>query len=65
MIVVEGGAVALASWLWKKADDADTDSMETLLITAWIFAMVVAIAVGIALISTIVLGTIKLFSLYG
>lgn len=65
MIVVEGGSVALAVWLWKKIDYADTDSMQTLLIVAWIFVLVVTVAVGIALVATIILGTSRLFSLYG
>lgn len=65
MIVAEGGAVALAVWLWKKIDYADTDAKEDWLIVAWVFVLVVAIAVGIALIATVILGTIRLFSLYG
>ena len=65
MIVVEGGAVALAVLLWKKIDDADMDFEETWLIVAWIFTLVVAVAVGIALVATVILGTTRLFSLYG
>lgn len=64
MIVVEGGAVTLAVWLWKKIDDADTEIMETLFIVAWIFTLIVAVAVGFALFVTIILGTNRLFNLY-
>ena len=65
IIAVEGGAVSLAVWLWKKIDYVDTDAKESWLIVTWIFAMVVVIAVGIALVATVILGTTKLFSLYG
>lgn len=60
----EGGAVVLARWLWNAADETCSDVAEGLYITAFIFALIFAVAVGIMLAASAVLGTIRLFGMY-
>lgn len=64
LTLVEGGSVFLVVWLWKLADVADSDAKETWCICGFIFAIILAVAVGIMLASSAVLGTIRLFGMY-
>ena len=64
LTVAEGGSIFLAVWLWKLADEVDSDAKETWCICGFIFAIIVAVVVGIMLVSSAVLGTIQLFGMY-
>ena len=64
LTVTEGGSIFLAVWLWKLADEVDSDAKETWCICGFIFAIIVAVVVGIMLVSSAVLGTIRLFGMY-
>lgn len=64
LTVVEGGVVVLVRWLWRVTYKTDSDAVEGLCITALIFAIVGAVAVGIMLAASAVLGTIRLFGMY-
>lgn len=66
LTVIEGGSIFFAVWLWKLADEVDVNSeaKETWCICGFIFAIVVAVAVGIMLAASAVLGTIRLFGMY-
>lgn len=64
MIIVEGGAVALAWWLWKAIDEASTTAREDLFIVAFAITVILIIVLGIVLVASAVLGTIQLFGMY-
>jgi len=64
MTCAEGGAVSLALWLWKLFDDADSDAKENWCICGFIFAIILAVTVGIMLAASAVLGTMRLFGMY-
>ena len=64
MIIVEGGAVALAWWLWEAIDEASTASREDLFIVAFAITVILIIVLGIVLVASAVLGTIRLFGMY-
>lgn len=64
LTVIEGGSIFFAVWLWKLADEVDSEAKETWCICGFIFAIVVAVAVGIMLAASAVLGTIRLFGMY-
>lgn len=64
LTVVEGGSISLTRWLWKMADEACSDGVEGLYVTASIFAFILAAAVGIMLAASAVLGTMRLFGIY-
>lgn len=65
LTVVEGGAVSLTVWLERKIDDADLTCANYLLIVALAFALIIAVAAGVMLLASAVLGTIRLFGMYG
>lgn len=64
LTVVEGGAVFLAVQLWKLDNEVDFDAKDVWYVCGFIFAIVVAVAVGIMLAASAVLGTIRLFGMY-
>ena len=64
LTVVEGGSIFLAVWLWKMCDEVDSDAKETWCICGFIFAIILAVAVGIMLAASAVLGTMRLFGMY-
>ena len=64
LTVVEGGVVILVWWLWKLADEVDSEGKETWCICGFIFAIILAVAVGIMLAASAVLGTVRLFGMY-
>lgn len=64
LTIVEGGSVFFAVWLWKLSDEVDSDGKESWCICGIIFAIVLAVAVGIMLAASAVLGTVRLFGMY-
>lgn len=64
LTVVEGGMVLLVRWLWRMACKTDSDVVEGLCVAAMIFAVVGAVAAGIILAASAVLGTVRLFGMY-
>lgn len=64
LTIVEGGAVVLMVWLWEKIMNTDSELPETLYTVAFIFALIVVVAVGLMLITSAVLGTMKLFEMF-
>ena len=64
LTVVEGGAVSLAVQLWKLCDELDSDAKEIWCTCGFIFTIVVAVAAGIMLAASAILGTIRLFGMY-
>lgn len=60
----EGGSIFLAVWIWKLFDKADSNAKEDWCICGFIFAMILAVTVGIMLAASAVLGTIRLFGMY-
>ena len=65
LTVVEGGSIFIAVWIWKLFDEADSNAKENWCICGFIFAIILAVAVGIMLAASAVLGTIRLFGMYG
>jgi len=65
LTVVEGGAVSLAVWLWKKIMETNSSLWEALCTTAFIFTLFFAAGGGIMMAASAVLGTMKLFGMYG
>ena len=64
LICAEGGSVFLAVWLWKLTDEVDSEAKEDWCICGFIFAVILAVAVGIMLAASAVLGTMRLFGMY-
>lgn len=64
LTIVEGGSIFFAVWLWKLCDEVDSDAQETWCMCGFIFAIVLAVAVGIMLAASAVLGTIRVFGMY-
>lgn len=64
MIIVEGGAVALSWWLWGAIDEASTTNRGDLFTVAFAITVVLIIVLGIVLVASAVLGTIRLFGMY-
>lgn len=64
LTVVEGGSIFIAVWMWKLFDKADSNAKENWCLCGFIFAVIMAVAVGIMLAASAVLGTIKLFGMY-
>lgn len=64
LTVVEGGSIFLAVWLWKLTDEVDSEAKENWCICGFIFAIILAVAVGIMLAASAVLGTIRLLGMY-
>lgn len=64
LTVVEGGSIFLAICIWKLFDKADSNAKEDWCICGFIFTIILAVAVGIMLAASAVLGTIRLFGMY-
>lgn len=65
LTVIEGGAVFSAAYLWNLIDAADSEAKENWCLCGFIFAVTVAVLVGIMLTASGVLGTIRVFKMYG
>lgn len=65
LTIGEGGSIFLAVWIWKLFDEVDSYAKENWCICGFIFAIIVAVAIGIMLAASAVLGTVKLFGMYG
>lgn len=64
LTVVEGGMVILVWWLWKLFDKTDSEAKADWCICGFIFTIILAAAVGVMLVASAVLGTIRLFGMY-
>lgn len=60
----EGGSIFLAVRLQKLFDKTASNTTENLCIIGFIFAVIMAVAIGIMLAASAVLGTVRLFGMY-
>lgn len=65
LTVIEGGVVFLAAYLWNLGDRLNDEAKEIWCFGGFIFAVTVAILVGIMLAASGILGTILVFKMYG